>query len=118
MRLDPNNPKQRVIVAIVNLDAVSDFHLASATAELYSIMADIESVNEMTILAPSNPDAYWHDGFGPLRPLFACGNLRHVLCSLHPTYLMVRRILDDRVKDRRARERFDVQRLALGSKSL
>ena len=85
VRGDPSNPKQCVIVAIVNLDSVSDFHLASATAELHSVIADIESVNEMTILTPNDTDAYWYDRFGSLRPPFACANLRHVPRSLHRT---------------------------------
>ena len=61
MRGDPSNSKQSVILVIVNLDSVSDFHLASATAKLHSTIADIERVNEMTILTPNDPDAYWHD---------------------------------------------------------
>jgi hypothetical protein len=63
---DPSNSKQCLIVAIVNLDAISDFHFASAAAEPHSPMADIESVNEMTVLAPNDPDADWHDRFGSL----------------------------------------------------
>ena len=58
VRGDPSNSKQSVILVIVNLDSVSDFHLASATAKLHSTIADIESVNEMTIRTASDPDGY------------------------------------------------------------
>jgi hypothetical protein len=42
-------------MAILNLDSVSHFHLASATAEFHTIVADIQSVGEVAIATPGDP---------------------------------------------------------------
>jgi hypothetical protein len=44
-----------------NLDLVSNLKLASATRELHTMGADIESMGGMAILTPSDPESHWHD---------------------------------------------------------
>jgi hypothetical protein len=63
---DPRNSELCLLMVILNLDSVSDFHLPSATAKLHAMVADIEGMREMANCAPSDPDAHWHDRLGSL----------------------------------------------------
>jgi hypothetical protein len=58
---------------------VADPHLGSATAELHTTITDIESMREMAVLTPCNPDSHWHDRFGSLRLSFGYTRSRHVM---------------------------------------
>jgi len=50
-----------MLVAVQNFDLVSNLKLASATTELHTMVADIESMGKMAIFTPGDPDAHWHD---------------------------------------------------------
>ncbi|HYW39778.1 MAG TPA: hypothetical protein VE957_16825 [Terriglobales bacterium] len=69
-------------MAVLNFDLVSNLHLASATTQLHTMVADIESMREMAILTPGDPESYWHDRFGSLRPPFPYAKSSHVPRSL------------------------------------
>jgi hypothetical protein len=47
-----------------NFDLVPNLKLALATTELHTMIADIESMGEMTIFSPGNPESHWHDRYG------------------------------------------------------
>src|ERR1022692_3383477 len=97
---DPCNSELCFFMAVLNYDLVSNLHLASITTQLHTMVADIESMREMAILTPGlpaiqsprdgypysrtpgDPESYWHDRFGSLRPSFACAKSRHVPRSL------------------------------------
>ncbi|HEY4766466.1 MAG TPA: hypothetical protein VIH75_22535 [Candidatus Sulfotelmatobacter sp.] len=66
MSNDPRNSELCLLMVILNLDSVSDFHLTSATAKLHAMVADIEGMCEMASCTPSDPNAYWHDRLGSL----------------------------------------------------
>jgi len=74
---------------VLNFDLVSNLHLASATAQLHTMVADIEGMREMAIFTPGDPDAYWHDRFGSLRPPFSYAKSRHVPRSLRVAAVFV-----------------------------
>jgi len=42
------------------------------------MVADIESMREMAILTPGDPESHWYDRFGSLRPPFAYAKSRHI----------------------------------------
>src|ERR1017187_4092312 len=79
---DPCNSELCFFMAVLNYDLVSNLHLASITTQLHTMVADIESMREMAILTPGDPESYWHDRFGSLRPPFAYAKSRHVPRSL------------------------------------
>ncbi len=70
MSSDPNHSKMRSILAVVNFYIVSDLQLASKTTQPYTMVADIQRVREMALLAPSDPELHRHDRFGSFRPPF------------------------------------------------
>ena len=65
-------------MAVLNYDLLSNLHLASATTQLHTIVGDIESMREMAIFTPGDPESHWYDRFCSLRPPFACAKSRHV----------------------------------------
>jgi hypothetical protein len=67
---DPSDPELCLLMAVLNFDLVSNLHLASATTQLHTMVADIESMREMAIFTPGDPESHWHDRFGSLRPPF------------------------------------------------
>jgi hypothetical protein len=67
---DPSDPELCLFMAVLNFDLVSNLHLASATTQLHTMVADIESMREMAIFTPGDPESHWHDRFGSLRPPF------------------------------------------------
>jgi hypothetical protein len=66
VRNDPCNSELCLLMVVLNLDSVSNFHLASATADLHAMVADIKSVGEVAIFIPGDPEAHWHDRFRSL----------------------------------------------------
>jgi hypothetical protein len=79
---DPSDSELCLFMAVLNYNLVSNLHLASITTQLHTMVADIESMREMDIFTPGDPESYWHDRFGSLRPPFACAKSRHVPRSL------------------------------------
>ena len=75
---DPCNSELCFFMAVLNYDLVSNLHLASITTQLHTMVADIECMREMDIFTPGDPESYWHDRFGSLRPPFAYAKSRHV----------------------------------------
>jgi hypothetical protein len=65
-------------MAVLNFDLVANLHLASATTQLHPMVADIESMREMAIFTPGDPESHWYDRFGSLRPPLPYAKLRHV----------------------------------------
>src|ERR1035438_976318 len=82
---DPCNSELCFFMAVLNYDLVSNLHLASITTQLHTMVADIESMREMAILTPGDPESYWLDRFGSLRPPFAYAKSRHVPTTLTPS---------------------------------
>jgi len=41
------------------------------------VVADIESMREMAIFTPGDPESHWHDRFGSLRPPFPFAKSRN-----------------------------------------
>jgi hypothetical protein len=68
---DPRDPELCLIVVVLNFDFVSDLHLASAPAQLHTMVADVEGMREMAIFAPSDTDSHGHDRFGSFRLPFS-----------------------------------------------
>src|ERR1035437_5012589 len=52
---DPCNSELCFFMAVLNYDLVSNLHLASITTQLHTMVADIESMREMSILTPGLP---------------------------------------------------------------
>jgi hypothetical protein len=69
-------------MAVLNLDLVSNLHLALATTQLHTMVADIQSMREVAIFTPGDAESHWHDQFGSLRPPFPYAKSRHVPRSL------------------------------------
>jgi hypothetical protein len=67
-----------VRLVVLNYDVVANLHLASATTQLHTTVADIESMREMAIFTPGDPDSHWYDRFGSLRLPPAYTKSRHV----------------------------------------
>jgi hypothetical protein len=86
---DPRDPESRLIMVVLNFDLVSHLHLASAPAQLHTVVADIESMRKMAIFAPGDPESHWHDRFGSLRPPFPYAKSRHVPRSLGVAVIFV-----------------------------
>jgi hypothetical protein len=74
----------RIVLAygVLNYDLVSNLHFASETTQLHTMVADIESMREMAIFTPGDPESHWYDRFSSLRPPFPCAKSRHVPHSL------------------------------------
>ena len=79
---DPNDSEFSLRVAVLNYTLVPDLNLASVTTQPHTIVRDVESIGEMGIFTPGDPNSYWYDRFGSLRPPFACTKSRHVPPSL------------------------------------
>lgn len=69
---DPSNSELCVLLAVLNFDQVADLHLGSATAELHTAVADVESMREMAVIAPRDPQSHWHDRLSPISVPFRC----------------------------------------------
>jgi hypothetical protein len=67
---------------VLNYDLIADLHLALPTTQFHAMVADIESMREMAIFTPGDPDSYWYDRFGSRRLPLAYAKPRHVPPSL------------------------------------
>jgi hypothetical protein len=84
---DPSDSKSGVRLVVLNHDLIANLHLASVITQFHTTVADIESMREMAIFTPGDPDSYWYDRFGSLRLPLAYTKSRHVPRSLRvPTY--------------------------------
>jgi hypothetical protein len=46
-------------MAVLDYNLISNLHLASITTQLHAMVADIESMREMAIFTPSDPESHW-----------------------------------------------------------
>jgi hypothetical protein len=76
-------------MVILNLDLVANLHLTSAPAQLHTMVADIESMRQMAILTPCDPESHWHDRFGSLRLPFPYTRSGHAPRSLRVAFVIV-----------------------------
>jgi hypothetical protein len=59
-------------MAVLNSELVPNLYLASVTTQPHTMIGDIESVREMALLTPGDPETHWHDRFGSLRAPSSC----------------------------------------------
>jgi hypothetical protein len=86
---DPSDSELCVRLVVLNHDLVANLYLASVTTQFHTTVADIESMREMAIFTPGDPDSHWDDRFGSLRLPLAFAKSRHVPASLRVPYVMV-----------------------------
>ncbi|MFZ3264615.1 MAG: hypothetical protein WA172_11500 [Terriglobales bacterium] len=53
-------------MAVLNYKLVPHLYLATVTTQPHAMIGDIESMREMVLLTPSDPEAHWYDRFGSL----------------------------------------------------
>jgi hypothetical protein len=46
-------------MVVLNYNLISNLHLASITTQLHTMAADIESMREMAIFTPGDPESHW-----------------------------------------------------------
>jgi hypothetical protein len=69
-------------MAVLNKKLVPNLYLAAVTAQSHTLVSDIESMREMALFTPSDPESYGYDRFGSLRLPFPYPKSRHVPRSL------------------------------------
>jgi hypothetical protein len=79
---DPNDSESSWRVAVLDYKLVANLYLASVTTQPHTMVRDVESIGEMGIFTPGDPNSHWHNRFGSPRPPFACTKSRHVPASL------------------------------------
>ena len=89
MRNDPSDSELCLLVAVANFDLVSNLHFAPAAPEFYTMVADIQSMCQMTSLTPGDPEAHRHDRFCSFRPSFHNLNVGHVPFSIRVTLAFI-----------------------------
>ena len=89
MSSDPSDLELCSLIVVLNFDLVSNLHLASATTQLHTMVADIESMHEMASCTPGDPESHWHDRFGSLRLSFPYARSRHVPRSLPAAFVII-----------------------------
>jgi hypothetical protein len=67
---DPSDSESSLHIAALNKKLVPNLDLASVTTQSHTIVSDIESMREMALFTPSDPETHWHDRFRSLRPPF------------------------------------------------
>jgi hypothetical protein len=68
-------------VAILKLNHVLSFQLASKTSQPYAMIADVQRMGQMALLisaCSSDPQSHWCNHFGSLLPPLAFDKSRHV----------------------------------------
>ena len=55
---DPSDSELCLLTALLNYNLVSNLHLASITTQLHTMVADIESMREMAIFTPGDPESH------------------------------------------------------------
>jgi hypothetical protein len=58
------------LLAAANFSLVANLHLATAAPQFYAMVADIQSMGQMTCLTPCDSEAHRRDRFRSFRPLF------------------------------------------------
>jgi hypothetical protein len=56
---DPSDSESCLHMAVLDYNLISNLHLASITTQLHTMVADIESMREMAIFIPSDPESHW-----------------------------------------------------------
>jgi len=56
---DPSDSELGLRMAVLNYNLISNRHLASVTTQLHTMVAHIESMREMAIFAPGDPESHW-----------------------------------------------------------
>ena len=56
---DPCDSELGLRMVVLNYDLVSNLHFASITTQLHAMVADIESMREMAIFSPGDPESHW-----------------------------------------------------------
>jgi hypothetical protein len=67
---NPSDSELCLIPVVLNFDLVSNFHIASVTAQSDTLLADIESMRKVDILAACHPESDRHDRLRSLRISF------------------------------------------------
>jgi hypothetical protein len=79
---DPNDSELCLRMAVLNYKLVPDLYFASVTTQPHTMISGIESVREMALLTPGDPETHWHNRFGSLRPPSSCATIHaHWLAS-------------------------------------
>jgi hypothetical protein len=84
---DPSDSELGVRLVVLNHDLVANLYLASATTQLHTMVADIESMREMDIFTPGDPDSHWYDRLSSRRVPLAYTKSRHVPRPLRVPYI-------------------------------
>jgi hypothetical protein len=69
---DPSNFESSLRMAVLNYNLIPHLNLASVATQSHAMIGDIESVREMVLLTPGDPQTYWDDCFGSSRPPSSC----------------------------------------------
>jgi hypothetical protein len=80
-RGDPEHSESRPLVAILKLNHVLRFQLASKTSQPYAMIGDVQRMGQMALLisiCSSDPQFHWRDHSGSLLPPLAFDKSRHV----------------------------------------
>ena len=56
---DPSDSELGLRLVVLNYNLISNLHLASITTQLHAMVANIESMREMAIFTPSDPESHW-----------------------------------------------------------
>jgi len=56
---DPSDSELGLRLVVLDYNLVSNLHLASITTQLHAMVAHIESMREMAIFTPSDPESHW-----------------------------------------------------------
>lgn len=63
---NPSDLESSLRMAVLNYKLVPHLYLATVTTQPHAMIGDIESMREMVLLTPSDPEAHWYDRFGSL----------------------------------------------------
>ena len=56
---DPSDSELGLRLVVLKHNLVSNLHLASITTQLHTIVAHIESMREMALFTPGDPESHW-----------------------------------------------------------
>jgi hypothetical protein len=72
---DPSDSESSLRTAVLNYKLVPNLNLASVTTQPHAMVGDVESMGEMALLTPSDPETHWHNRFRSPRPPSSCAKL-------------------------------------------
>ena len=72
---DPSDSESSLRTAVLNYKLVPNLNLASVTTQPHTMVGDVESMREMALLTPSDPETHWHNRFRSPRPPSSCAKL-------------------------------------------